>query len=368
MRFNFVAKIDANTDEGAKVPFIRKIDKEKVHGMSMNLTAIAEQNNRAFLEMAGFKNDKIQTFDNDRNKIEIDWDDRNDPDVIKSVAGFKRFVIAFDDERHEFITEYDFIEFVRDHLDDIKGKVFTITGQIRKNEYNGKITDRFQINSMYEVTDERKNQFRVYGEFFFSGDGVDTSEWKHDKKITFNGYTTEYIDKNHKDVLVAKSIIFDASKIDFENERHVALLTFKLKQMGVTLDGEAVKVAAKKNAYYAQNVVLNYINGAEKKEFDESSLTETQREMVALGLKRPEDFAPAGSIYGDRVQIYKLIDFDLRGEYENGLKRLEEKASEIEDRIYVAADDETLDSFEEKMNKPVETKSDDDDMEDDLFS
>lgn len=364
MRFNFVAKVECNGQD-AKVPGFREIN-GKANGISMNLVAVAEQNNRAFMECAGFKNDVIKTFDNDNNKIEINWEDREDEDVIKKVANYRKNVIVLNGERREFVATLDFIQFIRDNIDEIKGKDFTITGQIQKNEYNGKISDRFQIQNMFEVTEEKKHQLRVYGDFFFNADGIDLADWKSERKITFNGYTKEYMNKEHPSAYVEKTITLDASKIDLTNEKHVALLAFRLKLMGVALDGENVKISLKKNTYYANNVVLGYVNGAEKIEFSADQLTDTQKEMVALGIKKPEDFAPAGAIYGNRVQLYKLVDFDLRGKYEDGMVKLDEKASEFEENIYSSVKEETVDDFEKKMNKPVEKKSDED-GDDDLF-
>ena len=155
MRFSFVAKISANSLD-SKVPYIREINTPRATGYSLNLIAEAEQNNRAYMEMAGFKNDSIKTMNTDNNKIEVSWNDRNDPDVMKTVANYKKYVITLNGERHEYITEYDFIEFVRDNIDEIKGKEFTVTGQIKKNEYNGKISDRFIIQNMFEVTEDEE--------------------------------------------------------------------------------------------------------------------------------------------------------------------------------------------------------------------
>ena len=368
MKFNFVAKIDANSMD-AKIPFIRTINTAKANGYSMNLIAIAEQNNRAFMEMPGFKNDPIKTLDTEKNKIEISWNDRFDEEVIKSVADYKKNVIVLNGERHEFISEYDFIEFVRDHIDEIKGKEFTVTGRVTKNEYNGKISDRFQIQNIFEVTEEKKHKLRVFGEFYFDADSIDTADWKSEKKITFNGYTKEYMSKEHPAAYVPKTITLDASKIDFDNENLVALLNYNLKQMGLSYEDGKIKNNLKKNAYFCQSVILSYVNGAERKEFNESMLTENQKEAVALGLKTIDDFRPAGSIYGDRVVMLKLIDFDGRDKFSKGYIKCDETPKEFEENIYASVKEETVDDFEKSMNKPVEEKKEKSEIEDDdLFS
>ena len=369
MRFSFVGTIQVN-EQSAKVPGFRDINTKKANGVSMNLVCVAAQNNRAFMECAGFKNSSIKTMDTENNKIEVDWGDREDADIIKKVANYKKNVIVLNGERHEFIASLDFIQFIRDHIDEIKGKEFTVTGQVTKNEYNGKITDRFQIQNMFEVTEEKKHQLKVTGEFIFSADGVDTADWKSEKVINFNGYTQEWMDKDHPKALVAKTLVFNCSKLNLDDEKHVALLNYKLKQMGLSYEDGKIKIGLKKNTYYKQSVILSYVNGAEEVPFDESTLTENQKEAIALGLKKLEDFRPAGAIFGNRVQIYKLTDFDMRGNYEDGAVKLDEKASEIEEMIYASADkEETEDDF---MNPPEEEKKsgkkDDDDIsEDDLF-
>ena len=66
MRISFIGKIEAN-DESSKVPFYRTIE-GKAKGAGLNLVCIEGQNNRAFLEMAGFKNDPIKTLDVEKFK------------------------------------------------------------------------------------------------------------------------------------------------------------------------------------------------------------------------------------------------------------------------------------------------------------
>ena len=219
---------------------------------------------------------------------------------------------------------------------------------------------------MYEVTDERKHQFKVMGEFFWNSDGVDIADWKDEKKIILNGYSKEWMDKNHPNAYVPMQLTFDASKLNFDNENHLKLLQFKLSQIGLEYDNGKIKNNLKKNTYFVQSVICSYINGNEKVEFDESQLTDNQRMAIELGLKTINDFRPAGSIYGDRITILKLTDFDIRGNYSDGYVKVDEKPSEFEENIYASANDETIEDFEKKMNKP--TSSNDDDIDDsDLF-
>lgn len=363
MRFNFVANIEAN-DESSKVPYIRTGTTKKGNEYkSLSLSAVAARNNRAFMEMFGMKEDTIKTKDGDNNDIMVAWSDREDPDVVSQVANSRKYVIVMDDKRTEFISAYDFITFVCDNLKEIKGKRWIINGFTKKDFYNGNVRDRFQIRNMFEVTDDRKNQLRVSMNEFWSVDDIDTDNWEKEKVLTINGYTDEYIDG--KTQYVPQQVVFDCKKIDYSNNRHVKVKDYKLRQLGMEeVDGK-IKVNLKKKKVYRLNLTCNYVNGAEEVEFDTSTLDANQLEAIELGLKTIDDFRPSGSIYGNRVTAYKIVDFDLRGEAANGVYDSEFTTSEFEDLIY---DPDAKESIDDVVAKSINAPSTDDIDDDDLFS
>lgn len=91
------------------------------------------------------------------------------------------------------------------------------------------------------------------------------------------------------------------------------------------------------------------LNGAEMVEFDESQLTKAQKEQIKLGIRKLEDFRPAGSIFGERVNEYRLFDPKLTGDFSDGLVDAEITSSEFDEEVYVMATDENL---EDVINKP----------------
>jgi hypothetical protein len=112
----------------------------------------------------------------------------------------------------------------------------------------------------------------------------------------------------------------------------------------------------KSGKVYSSNVVLRYSNGAEAEEVTMDMLSETQKEAIELGLKTLDDFK--GTVYGERKTQYKLVDFILKDDYEDGLKDEDIKTSEFEEDVYVVS---ALSSSEPKkkakdveidMNKP----------------
>ena len=118
-----------------------------------------------------------------------------------------------------------------------------------------------------------------------------------------------------------------------------------------------IKVKSKDMVHIPWEMVL--LRGAEEADFDESMLTDAQKEQIELGIKTLDDFKPKGNIYGDRIDEFRLFDPKLDGDFADGLLDADDKGSEFEERIYQPPQDETLD--EAKSNSKKGNKSDEDD-------
>lgn len=374
MRFNATGNLVFNSLE-SKLPWKREgKTKNGDKYLSLNIAVASSKANRMMTEAFGCQQDEIKTMDTDNNKISIDWDDRNDPEVKAKVANYRKHIVDLgDDDRKEFISDYDFVKYLEENVDELKNGNYVVTGSSVLNEYNGKLSQRFQMQNIYKA-DDAKCQLKVTFDFYWMSDGVDFTDWKEEKKIRISGYTTAYVSAQKKNMYVSQDVVFDCSKIDFDNEKHVKLLSYKLKQMGMSLDGDKPKNDLKKNKVYKLQIICSYFNGAQEVEIDESMLTENQRMAIELGLKKISDFAE-GSVYGDRIIEYRVTDFNLRGEYEDGCITLDEKPSEFEESIYTPVKPETeeelLDKAIEKKNKKKDddewmNKPESDDDEDDL--
>lgn len=374
VRFSFTGKLEAKTDISSNGYFYRhgktkdtKKDGKIVPGKdysSVNFQVVQEKNNRAFVEMFGMKSSTIKTMDTDFKAIEIDWDERDDEDVKKSVANVKKNTIKIDDDRNDFIASYDAVEYIKDHINELNGKIVTITGQRSKNVYNGKISNRFQLSNIYTVDDEDSpKKLQVTMELFFNKESIDTADWADEKKLYINGYTEEYISDVKENRYVPQQIVFDCSKIDFKNEKHVKAVSFRLKMFGCELNGDKIVCKLKGKNMFQMGLITNYVNGSEKVEFTEDMLTPVQKEALELGLKTLDDFRPAGSVYGERVITYKLRDFDMRaeGKYAEGYIDTEIATDEFEEKIFSSEEPE-------KASEVLEAENDsNEEDEDDLF-
>ena len=354
--FRFVGKIELNKLDAKIPPYREGVTKNKAPYASFNMSVVADKSNRAYVETMGMKNDEIRTKDVDGNDIVISWKDREDPEVLKKVAYYKKNIIELDGERHEFVSGYDFVKFLIDNMDIIKDKEFIVRGQIKPNVYNGKVSLRYNFNNMVEVTntDEIKHSLTINSVFYYGADDIDTADWKASKTINVNAYTSQYFDKETGNKYVSTPFVIDVSKANLDDEKIVKQLTFRLNQLGIALNNGDVKAKIKNKTIISLPIECNYINGNEEVPFDESQLTPTQKEAIELGINTIDDFKPKGSIYGQRITIFKYKSNTLTGDYSDGYKTEDITVDDFQDMVFKSATTET----KEDLNKKADTSDD----------
>lgn len=345
-RFNFTGTV-MFPKKDAKRPFVKEMEKNDRKMLSMNFGIKESDNNMAFVEAFDGEQETIKSKNADNENIEIKWKDRFDDEVVSSVASYRKTVVDLGEEfdgRHEFVTLYDAIVYLQENLPKYNGKV-TVAGQMVKEPYNGKYYDKFKIQSVYAVADDKKNRLLITADIYYNKDSVDKTDWKTEKKIIVDGYIQQYINKDEGNKFIPQQFVFNASKYDENNEKHKKLLDYKMKY---------IDISKKTMQHLLWECVM--LNGAETVEFDESQLTKAQKEQIELGIRTLNDFRPAGSIFGDRVTEYRLFDPKLTGDFADGIVDAEMSASEFEDEIYVMASDEKMDDVMKKAEKKDEPK------------
>lgn len=355
--FKFVGKVEINSLDSKVAPYRTGNTKSGAPYASFNMSVVPDKSNRAYVEVFGMKRDEIATKDVDGNDIRINWEDRDDPDVMKRVAYYRRFTIEMDGVRHDFISDYDFVQFLIENMNTIKGKIFIVRGGVKPNVYNGKVSLRYTFNSMIEDA-EAKPGMTVSNIFYYGSEDIDIADWKQSKTINVNGYTSQYFDKDTGSKYVSTPFVIDCSKADLSNSDVAKKLAFKLKQLGIELENDSIKVKIKRDAIVSVPAECTYINGNEEIPFDESQLSPNQRTAIELGINTIDDFKPKGNIYGARVSLLKYKSSDLRSPYDDGCKVEDVSAKDFKDMIFKETVTETVADLD---------KNDDSDN-DDLFS
>ena len=361
MQGSFTGKVTLNGLD-SKNPYYSEGSKDKKKYHRFNLAVTDDKGNRAYLELFGMQNDVVYTMDTDNNKMEVKWADRNDSEVIKKVANYRKNLFTFvDGDRREFISTYDAVEYLNDHVDDLKDKNLTITCNVEKNIYNGKMSDRYTIRNIYVASDNAEPMLRITGNFFFNKDSVELSDWNESKKITLNGYVQAYISEKKKTMYVPQTIVLDCGKIDFDNDKHVGQLNYKLSCINCEYKDGKITTKLKASTMYKIGVELRYTNAAQEIDIDIKDLTPKQRQAVELGVKKLEDFAVKS--YGERISEFKIRDFQIeRQEYADGCIDMEIKTSEFEENIYAPEPEETEEVLDDFINPPEDIKEETDNL------
>lgn len=349
-----------------KRPFCKEITKkdektkETKKMLSMSFGIKETDMNMAFVEAFDSQQKVIKTMDTDNEKLDVDWDDRFDEDIISKVASYRKYIVDLGDDhggRQEFITAYDMIEHLREYLPDYNGRV-VVTGQFTRDWYAKKkmYFSKFRVQNVFAAPEERKNRLLLTMDLFYNKASLDDSDFDESKKMTLDCYIEQYINKDEGRKYVPIQVVFSGAKYDLENEKHKKLFDYKMKY---------IKVKNKNMVHIPWEIVL--LRGAEEAEFDESMLTDSQREQVELGIKTVDDFRPKGNVYGDRIDEFRLFEPKLEGDYADGVLECDDTADEFEEKIYVPAQDETMEEAKKNSKSSSKVKKDEDEDDEPPF-
>lgn len=349
-----------------KRPFCKEITKkdektkETKKMLSMTFGIKETDMNMAFVEAFDSQQKAIKTMDTDNEKLDVDWDDRFDEDIISKVASYRKYIVDLGDDhggRQEFITAYDMIEHLREYLPDYDGRV-VVTGQFTRDWYAKKkmYFSKFRVQNVFAAPEERKNRLLLTMDLFYNKASLDDSDFDESKKMTLDCYIEQYINKDEGRKYVPIQVVFSGAKYDLENEKHKKLFDYKMKY---------IKVKNKNMVHIPWEIVL--LRGAEEAEFDESMLTDSQREQVELGIKTVDDFRPKGNVYGDRIDEFRLFEPKLEGDYADGVLECDDTADEFEEKIYVPAQDETMEEAKKNSKSSSKVKKDEDEDDEPPF-
>lgn len=364
-RFTFVGT-PVLPKEKAKRPFYKEFEKADKNGKKRTLASMTfgikeSDTNMAFVEAFDSAQDTILTMDSNNEKLNVDWNDRFDEDIVASVANYRKYTVDLGEDcggRQEFITLFDMMQYLNEHLKEYKGKLM-VTGQFVREWYAKKSVylDKFRLQNVYAVdAEEYKSRLSLVMDIYYNRDSIDKSEFKENQKIYLNGYVEQYMGKDEGRKLLPMQFVFSAAKYKLEeNPKHKKLFDYKMSY---------IDIKNKTMVHIPWDVVL--LRGAEEAEFDESMFTEKQKEQIELGLKTLDDFKPRGSIVGDRINEYRLFDPKLTGDFADGVLEVEDTPDEFEERIYQPPKDETLDEAK-KSSKTQKTKKKTDDEDEPPF-
>lgn len=317
--------------------------------------------------------------------IEIPWAKRFDASEVEKVAGFKKFVVdtgdykeryklqdlvkAFENgnvtddqleqfgidnladakaaleksqaKRREFISEWDFAEFVAKlaSSDKYKNRLFNISGnyEIQYSADKDRFYKNYHVNRITLAADDAEPKTEMKIDFIYGEDAWDDSNYEETNKVIVNGWV-DYYDGNLK----KRGFCDMAVVIREENDKKRNALKRKftcedcIKQIGLT---------------------LSVIEGAEVIELTMDMLDDETREDIECGLLDFEDVKRelGGRAIGDRISELRFTE-------------LTPKKNVAQDTVYTADDmhpakaDVVEDAEDEDTIADIFDDTDDDDL------
>lgn len=218
----------------------------------------------------------------------------NESEVTEALENSKK-------KRHEFITKWDYAEFIKKVIDSGKysdAKFFIRgNGEYSYSENNERVYESYVPTRIYLAADDSEESSTATANILFNSESLDTMSADEKKKYYVNGWMMEY-DNNRRGnipVPVTVTIPLPSEDTDQKAKRRIESLKHKF-----TVDDESIK---------EYGVVVNMLNGAQKTEITEDMLTDEQRDDLDCGLITMDDIRAelGSSVYGERIREYEFV-------------------------------------------------------------
>lgn len=389
--FDFCGKIAL----GKETDKFKPVDRKEFASSWMNTTVkfnVLSGTNRVMCMAQGgkWKDDKknsVKTFSKsttDENgnvtkgeKIEIAWNKRFDADQVARVAGFKKFVVdtgdykmryklqalvnAFENgkdadelieqtgidnlddvkvaleksmaKRKEFISEWDFAEFVAKLAasEKYKNSLFNVSGayDVQYNPDKGQFYTNYRVNRITLSAEDTEPKTEMKVDFLYGEDAWDDSTYEETGKVLVNGWISYYDGNLKKNGFKDMTVVI---REDNEKKRNALKRKFTvndgIKQIGIT---------------------LSVIDGAEVIELTMDMLDEETRSDIEDGLLIWEEVKRelGGRAVGDRISELRFTE-------------LIPKKNIPQDTIYTI--DDMHPAREEEIEEITDIFADDDDL------
>lgn len=397
--FNFTGKISLPKETEKFKPIERKEFSSKWCSNTVKFNVISGTNRVLVMCQGGKWSDDskntVKTFSKsttDANgnvvkgtSIDIPWAKRFNEDEVAKVAGFKKFVVdtgdykqryklqdlikAFENgkatdeqmdemdihtvedaktaleksqaKRREFISEWDFVEFVTKLVssDKYKNALFNISGnyEVQYSADKDRFYKNYHVNRVTLAAEDAEPKTEMKADFFYGEDSWDDSAFEETGKVIVNGWFNYYDSNLKKNGFQNVAVVIREND---EKKRKALKRKFSvddgIKQIGLT---------------------LSVIDGAEVIELTMDMLDDETREDIECGLLDFEDVKRelGGRAIGDRVSELRFTE-------------LTPKKNIAQDTTYTAEDMHPAreDVVEEEINEDVVVDlfdgSDDDDL------
>lgn len=202
-------------------------------------------------------------------------------------------------KRHEFISEWDYIDFIKKVIDSekYKDKLFFIrgNGEYQYSDSQQKVYESYIPTRIYLAADDAEPSSTATINIIFNSESLDEMSVEEKGKYYVNGHMMEYDQNRKANIPVPVTIVIPVPEDDEKGKKKAE--AFKHKFM---VDDDT---------YKEYGAIVNMLNGAQKTEITEDMLTDEQRKDLGLGIITMDDIRAeiGGNVYGDRIREYQLV-------------------------------------------------------------
>lgn len=203
-------------------------------------------------------------------------------------------------KRHEFITEWDFVEFMKKVLDSgkYKDKKFLIkgNGNYTYSDAKERVYDSLVPQRIYLANDDAEEKSEATISIIYNQESFDDMSVEEKGRYYVNGYMMEYDNNRKTNIPVPTTLAIPIAPENATDKEKGKINSLKRKFM---VDDDSWKEIG---------VVVDMINGAQKTEITEDMLTDEQKEDLEYGLITMDDIRAelGGNVYGERIQEYRF--------------------------------------------------------------
>ena len=219
---------------------------------------------------------------------------------LESEADVKSELEKSNKKKHEFISEWDFVEFIKKVIDSGKynDKKFFIRGNANYSysDKNQKVYENYVPQRIYLADDDAEEYSTATIKVIYGADAVDETSVEEKGKYYVSGYMMEYDNNRKSNIPVPVVVTIPVVPTDASDKDKKKVEAIKRKFM------------VEDDTFKELGVEVNMLNGAQKVEITEDMLTDEQKEDLECGLITLDDIRAdlGGSVYGDRVQEYQF--------------------------------------------------------------
>ena len=263
---------------------------------------------------------------------------------VESEADVKGELEKSNKKKHEFISEWDFVEFIKKVIDSGKynDKKFFIRGNANYSysDKNQKVYENYVPQRMYLADDDAEEYSTATIKMIYGADAVDEMSAEEKGKYYVSGYMMEYDNNRKANIPVPVVVTIPVASTDASDKDKKKVEAIKRKFI------------VEDDTFKELGIEVNMLNGAQKVEITEDMLTDEQKEDLECGLITLDDIRAdlGGNVYGDRVQEYqfsKIARGFTKGRNDTVytaedmvIKPIEEKLPEGTDDLFDTDDDE----------------------------